>query len=207
MVCGSVEPRQKHPAAPEALDATRGRDGEDEANSWLPFTGRDDLNKAVATQVERRGGPRFDGRREVVITCGQGDAMLDARRLPDRSGRRGDRYGSHPRWNDQSRSPRWRWSPPRPLAASGRRMVRLDTDALPTLVTGPCRGCTAGPKVVAHPTGVSGTVTVARLVSGVIAAGTGHGRASGRGVPRSVEGCPRSSPSCQWRTIERCRGG
>src|SRR5207302_1356621 len=28
--------------------------------------------------IERRGGPRYDGRREIVITCGEGDAMLDA---------------------------------------------------------------------------------------------------------------------------------
>jgi N-succinyldiaminopimelate aminotransferase len=32
----------------------------------------------MATQIERRGGPRYDGRREVVITCGQGGAMRDA---------------------------------------------------------------------------------------------------------------------------------
>jgi aspartate/methionine/tyrosine aminotransferase len=64
------------PAA--ALDATRAAIGEDSANSWLPFTGRDDLKEAVAAQIERRGGPRYDGRREIVITSGEGDAMLDA---------------------------------------------------------------------------------------------------------------------------------
>lgn len=64
------------PAA--AIAATRAALGEDEANSWLPFTGRDDLKEAVAASIERRGGPRYDGRREVVITCGEGDAMLDA---------------------------------------------------------------------------------------------------------------------------------
>jgi aspartate/methionine/tyrosine aminotransferase len=63
---------------PEALEATRAAIGEDEANSWLPFTGRDDLKEAVAAYIERRGGPRYDGRREIVITCGEGDAMLDA---------------------------------------------------------------------------------------------------------------------------------
>jgi aspartate/methionine/tyrosine aminotransferase len=62
----------------EAMEATRQAIGEDEANSWLPFTGRDDLKEAVASYVERRGGPRYDGRREIVITCGEGDAMLDA---------------------------------------------------------------------------------------------------------------------------------
>jgi aspartate/methionine/tyrosine aminotransferase len=64
------------PAA--ALEATRSAIGLDEANSWLPFTGRDDLKDAVAAYIERRGGPRYDGRREIVITSGEGDAMLDA---------------------------------------------------------------------------------------------------------------------------------
>jgi aspartate/methionine/tyrosine aminotransferase len=62
----------------DAMDATRAAIGEDEANSWLPFTGRDDLKEAVAAQIERRGGPHYDGPREIVITCGEGDAMLDA---------------------------------------------------------------------------------------------------------------------------------
>lgn len=64
------------PAA--AVEATREATGADEANSWLPFTGRDDLKDAVAAYVARRGGPRYDGRREIVITSGEGDAMLDA---------------------------------------------------------------------------------------------------------------------------------
>jgi aspartate/methionine/tyrosine aminotransferase len=62
----------------EAMEATRAAIGEDEANSWLPFTGRDDLKEAVAAFIERRGGPRYDGPREIVITCGEGDAMVDA---------------------------------------------------------------------------------------------------------------------------------
>ena len=66
------------PPPEEAMEATRAAIGEDEANSWLPFTGRDDLKEAVASFVERRGGPRYDGPREIVITSGEGDAMLDA---------------------------------------------------------------------------------------------------------------------------------
>jgi aspartate/methionine/tyrosine aminotransferase len=66
------------PPPAEAMAATRAAIGEDEANSWLPFTGRDDLKEAVAAYIERRGGPRYDGRREIVITSGEGDAMLDA---------------------------------------------------------------------------------------------------------------------------------
>lgn len=60
------------------VEATAAAVGEDDANSWLPFTGRYDLKDAVAAFIERRGGPRYDGRREIVITSGQGDAMLDA---------------------------------------------------------------------------------------------------------------------------------
>lgn len=47
-------------------------------NSWLPFTGRDDLKQAAAAFIERRGGARYDGRREIVITSGEGTAMVDA---------------------------------------------------------------------------------------------------------------------------------
>jgi aspartate/methionine/tyrosine aminotransferase len=61
-----------------AVEATRAALTDDEANSWLPFTGRDDLKESIARWIERRGGPRYDGRREIVVTCGEGDAMLDA---------------------------------------------------------------------------------------------------------------------------------
>ena len=66
------------PPPAEAVSATREAVGLLEANSWLPFTGRDDLKEAVSEHVVRRGGPRYDPRREVVITSGEGDAMLDA---------------------------------------------------------------------------------------------------------------------------------
>jgi aspartate/methionine/tyrosine aminotransferase len=66
------------PPYEEAMEATRAAIGLDEANSWLPFTGRADLKEAVAAYIERRGGPTYDGRREIVITSGEGDAMLDA---------------------------------------------------------------------------------------------------------------------------------
>jgi aspartate/methionine/tyrosine aminotransferase len=64
------------PAA--ALEATRAAIGQDDANSWLPFNGREDLKEAVADRVLSRGGPAYDPRREIVITCGEGEAMLDA---------------------------------------------------------------------------------------------------------------------------------
>ena len=64
------------PAA--AIDATRDAIDTYDGNSWLPFTGRDDLKAAVAAFIERRGGPSYDGPREVVITSGEGTAILDA---------------------------------------------------------------------------------------------------------------------------------
>lgn len=63
---------------PGVVEATRAAIGTPEANSWLPFTGRADLKEAVADFIERRGGPRYDGAREIVITSGEGTAMLDA---------------------------------------------------------------------------------------------------------------------------------
>jgi aspartate/methionine/tyrosine aminotransferase len=62
----------------EAIEATKAAIDTPEGNSWLPFTGRDDLKETVAAFIERRGGPRYDGRREIVITSGEGTAMLDA---------------------------------------------------------------------------------------------------------------------------------
>jgi len=64
--------------ASAVIAATKAALDLDEANSWLPFSGRDDLKEAVARSIERRGGPRYDGRREIVITPGEGIAMLDA---------------------------------------------------------------------------------------------------------------------------------
>jgi aspartate/methionine/tyrosine aminotransferase len=46
----------------EAIAATRAAIGTDAANSWLPFSGRDDLKHAVAAQIARRGGPATTGR-------------------------------------------------------------------------------------------------------------------------------------------------
>src|SRR5215218_7056768 len=62
----------------EALRATREAVGRAEANSWLPFTGKLDLKRAVADQYAERAGIRVDPETQVVITCGEGDAMVDA---------------------------------------------------------------------------------------------------------------------------------
>jgi aspartate/methionine/tyrosine aminotransferase len=63
------------PAA--AIEATRAAVGEDDANSYLPFTGRSDLKDAVAALVARRSGTPVEPS-QVTITCGEGDNMLDA---------------------------------------------------------------------------------------------------------------------------------
>ena len=64
--------------AEAALRATREAVGQDDANSWLPFTGKADLRWAVAEQLGQRSGLAFDPETQVVITCGEGDAMVDA---------------------------------------------------------------------------------------------------------------------------------
>jgi N-succinyldiaminopimelate aminotransferase len=66
------------PPPEDAMRATREAVGDDDANSWLPFTGKADLRRAVADQVEERSGVAFDPDSQVVITCGEGDAMVDA---------------------------------------------------------------------------------------------------------------------------------
>jgi aspartate/methionine/tyrosine aminotransferase len=61
-----------------ALRATRDAVGEDEANSWLPFIGKADMRRAVSEFIERRSGIHYEPETEIVITCGEGDGMLDA---------------------------------------------------------------------------------------------------------------------------------
>jgi aspartate/methionine/tyrosine aminotransferase len=65
------------PPPPGVVEATREAVGKDEYNSYLPFSGRADLKEAVAEHVERRSGIRYDPEREVVITSGDTDNMLD----------------------------------------------------------------------------------------------------------------------------------
>ncbi len=66
------------PPPPAAVAVTGAAARSDDANSWLPFTGKGTLRRAVAAQVERRSGVAYDSDTEVTITCGEGDAMLDA---------------------------------------------------------------------------------------------------------------------------------
>jgi aspartate/methionine/tyrosine aminotransferase len=66
------------PPHPAALKATRDAVDTDEANSWLPFRGKHDLREAVARQQLERAGVSYDPLAQVVITCGEGDGMVDA---------------------------------------------------------------------------------------------------------------------------------
>jgi aspartate/methionine/tyrosine aminotransferase len=64
------------PAA--AVRRTAEAAGDDDANSWLPFHGKAALRRAVAARLQRRSGVAYDPEREITITSGEGDAMLDA---------------------------------------------------------------------------------------------------------------------------------
>jgi aspartate/methionine/tyrosine aminotransferase len=66
------------PPHPEALEATRAAIGRDEANSYLPFSGLDEMKEAVGDLISRRGGPQYDPFGEIVIHDGDGSAVLNA---------------------------------------------------------------------------------------------------------------------------------
>jgi aspartate/methionine/tyrosine aminotransferase len=65
------------PLPPEAIPETvRGLE-RPAANSWLPFTGDLGLRAAIADFLAARTGHRYDPEREVVITSGGTEAILD----------------------------------------------------------------------------------------------------------------------------------
>ena len=66
------------PPHPTAVEATRDAVGRDEANSYLPFSGLDEMKEAVADLIARRGGPTYDPFSEIVIHDGEGSAALNA---------------------------------------------------------------------------------------------------------------------------------
>jgi aspartate/methionine/tyrosine aminotransferase len=66
------------PPHPEVVEVTRAAVGRDEANSYLPFSGLDEMKLAVASLIRRRGGPEYDPFGEIVITQGEGDNLLNA---------------------------------------------------------------------------------------------------------------------------------
>jgi aspartate/methionine/tyrosine aminotransferase len=66
------------PPHPDAVEVTRAAIGRDDANSYLPFSGLDEMKEAVADLIARRGGAVYDPFSEAVITDGDGSAVLNA---------------------------------------------------------------------------------------------------------------------------------
>ena len=66
------------PLPPEAVPATAASLDRPEANSWLPFTGDLALREAVSDFTAARTGHRYDPEREIVITCGGMEGLLNA---------------------------------------------------------------------------------------------------------------------------------
>ncbi|GAA4204806.1 aminotransferase [Actinocatenispora rupis] len=66
------------PLPPEALPVTREALATPRANSWLPFTGDDDLRAAVSDLLVDRTGHRYDPGTEIVITSGGTEGVLDS---------------------------------------------------------------------------------------------------------------------------------
>jgi aspartate/methionine/tyrosine aminotransferase len=62
---------------PAAIEATRAAVGLDSANSYLPFIGQLAAREAVAAQVASRTGMAYDPQTEIILTCSDGDCLLD----------------------------------------------------------------------------------------------------------------------------------
>src|SRR5688500_9446803 len=65
------------PLPPEAIAVTAANLETPEANSWLPFTGDADLRAAIADFTAERTGHRYDPEREIVITVGGMEGLLN----------------------------------------------------------------------------------------------------------------------------------
>src|SRR5262245_17213079 len=66
------------PLPPEALGVTSRSLDTPEANSWLPFTGDLHLREAIAAFLAGRTGHPYDPEREIVITCGGMEGLLNS---------------------------------------------------------------------------------------------------------------------------------
>jgi aspartate/methionine/tyrosine aminotransferase len=66
------------PLPPEAIAATVEGLERPEANSWLPFTGDMALREAIADFTAERTGQRYDPEREILITVGGMEGLLNA---------------------------------------------------------------------------------------------------------------------------------
>ncbi|WP_417712629.1 pyridoxal phosphate-dependent aminotransferase [Roseibium aggregatum] len=62
----------------EALDATRAAIGRDDANSYLPFLGTDDIRKAATARISATTGQAYDWKTQCVISAGGLSGILNA---------------------------------------------------------------------------------------------------------------------------------
>jgi aspartate/methionine/tyrosine aminotransferase len=65
------------PLPPEAVAATAAALSTPPANSWLPFTGDEDMRAAIGDLLATRAGHRYDPATEIVVTSGGTEAALD----------------------------------------------------------------------------------------------------------------------------------
>jgi aspartate/methionine/tyrosine aminotransferase len=65
------------PLPPEAVPETVAGLATPEANSWLPFTGDLDLRAAISEFTEERTGHRYDPVREIIVTVGGMEGLLN----------------------------------------------------------------------------------------------------------------------------------
>jgi aspartate/methionine/tyrosine aminotransferase len=65
------------PLPPDVVSATAAALDTPPANSWLPFTGDDELRAAIADLLADRTGHRYDPAEQIVVTTGGTEAALD----------------------------------------------------------------------------------------------------------------------------------
>jgi len=65
------------PLPPEALEVTRAKLDDPKSNSWLPFTGDLELRAAISDFTAERTGHRYDPEREIIITAGGMEGLLN----------------------------------------------------------------------------------------------------------------------------------
>ncbi len=63
---------------PAAIAATRAAVGLDDANSYLPFLGSDELRAAAAAHVSRLSGVQYDPDTQTIVTAGGTEGLLNA---------------------------------------------------------------------------------------------------------------------------------
>jgi len=66
------------PPPPEAIAATKAAIGRDDANSYLPFLGIDDLRKAVCRRLGGETGLTYDWRSQCIISAGGLSGVLNS---------------------------------------------------------------------------------------------------------------------------------